>query len=80
MATAGADDSHEAFFQTTTAKVALGLFVHECGQRRAPLAPLREARAESLREELGELQNYWSRKARERGILTEEDLQRYLES
>ena len=41
---------------------------------------LRKARAESLREELGELQDYWSRKAKERGILTEEDLQRYLES
>ena len=41
---------------------------------------LRKARAESLREELGELQDYWSRKAKEQGILTEEDLQRYLES
>ena len=40
---------------------------------------LREARAARLREELGELQEYWSRRAKERGILTEEDLQRYLQ-
>ncbi len=40
---------------------------------------LREARAARLREELGELQDYWSRRAKERGILTEEDLQRYLQ-
>ena len=41
---------------------------------------LRKARAEGLREELGELQGYWSRKAKERGVLTEEDLERYLET
>jgi len=41
---------------------------------------LRKARAESLRKELGELQDYWSDKAKARGILTEEDLARYLES
>jgi hypothetical protein len=35
---------------------------------------LRKARADSLREELGQLRDYWSRKAKERGILTEEDL------
>ena len=40
---------------------------------------LREARAARLREELGELQDYWSRRAKERGILTEEDLRRYLQ-
>ena len=40
---------------------------------------LREARAARLRDELGELQDYWSRRAKERGILTEEDLQRYLQ-
>jgi len=40
---------------------------------------LREARAARLREELGELQGYWSRRAKEQGILTEEDLQRYLQ-
>ena len=40
---------------------------------------LREARAARLREELEELQDYWSRRAKERGILTEEDLQRYLQ-
>ena len=28
----------------------------------------------------GQLQDYWSRKAKDRGILTEEDLERYLES
>ena len=40
---------------------------------------LREARAARLREELGEFQDYWSRRAKERRILTEEDLQRYLQ-
>ena len=39
---------------------------------------LREARAVRLREELESLQGYWSRRAKERGILTEEALQRYL--
>ena len=41
---------------------------------------LRQARAASLREELGELQDYWSRQAKQRGILTEEDLERYLQA
>ncbi len=40
---------------------------------------LREARAARLHEELGALQGYWSRRAKERGILSEEDLQRYLQ-
>ena len=40
---------------------------------------LREARASHLRQELGTLQDYWSRRAKEQGILSEEDLQRYLE-
>ena len=39
---------------------------------------LREARAARLREELKVLQGYWSRRAKEQGILTEEDLERYL--
>lgn len=41
---------------------------------------LRQARAARLREELGALQDYWSRRARERAILSEEDLRRYLRS
>ncbi len=36
------------------------------------------ARAVRLRNELAALQEYWSRRAKERGILTEEDLERYL--
>ena len=40
---------------------------------------LREVRAARLREELGALQGYWSRRAKERGILGEERLQRYLQ-
>ena len=40
---------------------------------------LRKARAANLREELRESQDYWSSRAKERGILTEEDLKRYLE-
>ena len=41
---------------------------------------LRQALAARLREELGTLQGYWSRRAKERAILSEEDLQRYLQS
>ena len=41
---------------------------------------LREARASRLRRELGTLQDYWSRRAKQLGILTEEDLQRYLDA
>ena len=41
---------------------------------------LREARTSRLREELGTLQDYWSRRAKEQGILTEEDLQRHLDA
>lgn len=39
---------------------------------------LREARAVCLRDELKALQGYWSQRAQEAGILTEEDLDRYL--
>lgn len=39
---------------------------------------LRQARVGRRRQELRELQGYWSRKARERGLLTERDLERYL--
>ena len=41
---------------------------------------LRDARATRLRNELEVLQDYWSRRAKEQGILTEEDLQRYLQA
>jgi len=40
---------------------------------------LRQARAHRLKGELDNLQGYWSRVAREKGILTEEDLERYLQ-
>jgi metal-responsive CopG/Arc/MetJ family transcriptional regulator len=39
---------------------------------------LRQARIERRLQELRGIQGYWSRKARERGILTEEDLERHL--
>ena len=39
---------------------------------------LRIARRERLKEEFYQVQNYWSRKAKEKGILTEKDLERYL--
>jgi metal-responsive CopG/Arc/MetJ family transcriptional regulator len=39
---------------------------------------LRQSRIERRRQELRGIQGYWSRKARERGILTEQDLERYL--
>ena len=41
---------------------------------------LRKVRAEYFEQELDELQDYWSRRAKERGILTEEDLRRYLKA
>ncbi|OGP64107.1 MAG: hypothetical protein A3K22_02330 [Deltaproteobacteria bacterium RBG_16_42_7] len=39
---------------------------------------LRIARRERLRKDLKEMQGYWSRKAKERGILTEKDLRKCL--
>jgi predicted transcriptional regulator len=37
-----------------------------------------KARRGRLKNHFHQLQNYWSRKAKERGILTEQDLERYL--
>ena len=39
---------------------------------------LRLARKDRLRKELKEIQGYWSRRAKEKGILTEKDLRKYL--
>jgi len=39
---------------------------------------LREARARRLNAELGALQEFWSAKARAKGIFTERDLERFL--
>lgn len=39
---------------------------------------LRDSRQVRLQRELREIQGYWSRTARERRLLTEEDLERYL--
>jgi len=39
---------------------------------------LRQTRIERQLHELRGMQGYWSRKARDRGILTEQDLERYL--
>jgi hypothetical protein len=39
---------------------------------------LRQAQIERRVQELRGIQGYWSRKARDRGILTERDLERYL--
>lgn len=39
---------------------------------------IRIARVVRLKNEFYQVQNYWSRKAKERGILTEKDLERYL--
>jgi len=41
---------------------------------------LRLAKRERLRSDFYQLQNYWSRKAKEKGIITERDLERYLRS
>jgi len=40
---------------------------------------LRIARIERLKGEFKQVQGYWSNKAKEKGILTEDDLLRYLE-
>lgn len=39
---------------------------------------LRLVRKEKIKSEFKDMQGYWSRKARDRGILTEKDLERYL--
>ena len=39
---------------------------------------LRHARVERRLQELRGVQGFWSRKARDKGILTEQDLERYL--
>ena len=39
---------------------------------------LKLARKERLKKEFYQMQDYWSRKAKEKGILTEKDLERYL--
>ena len=39
---------------------------------------LRQANLERRMQELRGIQNFWSRKAREKGLLTEQDLARYL--
>lgn len=39
---------------------------------------LRQSRIERRLQELRGLQGYWSRRARDKGILTEQDLERYL--
>ena len=39
---------------------------------------LRSARIERRLQELRGIQGYWSRKARERGLLSEQDLDRYV--
>ena len=39
---------------------------------------LREVRARRLKAELKEIQDFWSAKARAKGVLTEEDLERFL--
>lgn len=40
---------------------------------------LRQARIGRRLQELQAIQGYWTRKARDRGILTEKDLERYLD-
>ena len=41
---------------------------------------LRLARKERIKRDFYQIQDYWSRKAKERGILTEKDLERYLKT
>jgi len=39
---------------------------------------LRLAKKERLKGEFYQIQDYWSRRAKEKGVLTEKDLERYL--
>ena len=39
---------------------------------------LRLSRSDRLKQEFRAVQDYWSRKAKDRGILTEQDLKKYL--
>ncbi|OGW26191.1 MAG: hypothetical protein A2X59_03075 [Nitrospirae bacterium GWC2_42_7] len=39
---------------------------------------LRLLRKERMKKELKDMQGYWSMKAKEKGVLTEKDLQKYL--
>lgn len=39
---------------------------------------LKLAKRERLKSEFYQAQNYWSRKAKEKGVLTERDLEKYL--
>ena len=39
---------------------------------------LRLARQKRLKGELRDMQGYWSKKAKDKGVLTEKDLERYL--
>jgi metal-responsive CopG/Arc/MetJ family transcriptional regulator len=41
---------------------------------------LRLARKERLKKDFYQIQDYWSRKAKEKGVLTEKDLERYLKT
>ncbi len=41
---------------------------------------LRLARKERIKKEFYQIQDYWSRKAKEKGIITEKDLERYLKT
>jgi len=51
-------------------------------ERKSLSAVIQEAlklsRKEKLKKEFYQIQNYWSSKAKEKGILTEKDLKRYL--
>jgi metal-responsive CopG/Arc/MetJ family transcriptional regulator len=41
---------------------------------------IRSTRKNRLKDEFRQIQRYWSKKAKEKGVLTERDLRRYLES
>lgn len=41
---------------------------------------LRQAKRERLKRSFYQVQDFWSRKAKEKGILSEKDLERYLKS
>jgi hypothetical protein len=58
----------------------IGLPLDRRGKTRSGVIQdaLRQARVTRRSQELRAIQGYWSRRAREKGLLTEEDLERYL--
>jgi hypothetical protein len=51
---------------------------HLAGELEEQAGPLRNVRRARLKKQLRQLQRYWRKKAKEKGVLSERDLARYL--